>query len=329
MSSNESINGNGIMTFGLSLDLPYILRHENIAYIKDDCVYIGDRRSFPFKKDKVCCHDYKECAKAIKDMVTQGGGPLEVALNAMLLTYMKDKENLGEAQEVLSKARETNTTMKKAISSLMDRYKSGEDFECVINDIFLSFDIRYDKMSDFGESLIKDGMGILTTCFAEHSFILSLAKAKEHGKNIRVYVPETRPYFQGAHLTEPSLREMGIETYLITDAMPAYFMAKGDIDIYITASDMALDDRTVVNKTGTLSNAICSKHFSIPYYAFSAGIDHTKTIDDIKLEDRDAREIKTYKGVEIADENANALYPCFDIIPADLVKGIITEDGIL
>ena len=247
----------------MELDLPFVLRHENIASLHPDGIHILDRRVFPFKKEYVVARDYKECAKAIKDMVTQGGGPLEVALEAMRMTYRNDKDSIYCAQETLSKARPTNTTMKRTLSSLVERYESGEDFESVIDDILSSFDAAYDQMSTLGESLIEDGMGILTTCFAEHTFLLSVKKAHENGKKIRVYVPETRPYFQGAHLTEPSLRELGIETYLITDGMPAHFLAKGDINIYMTASDLALEDRTVVNKTGTLSNAIASNYFDL------------------------------------------------------------------
>ncbi len=312
----------------MDLTLPYILKHENISRLADDKLYITDRRKFPFERCEVIVSDYISAANAIKAMVTQGGGPLEVALNAMLLTYRKDKENLKEAQKVLSKSRSTNTTMKRALSTLMQRYEKGEDFEFVVNDIFTSFDNCYDKMSDYGESLIQSGMGILTTCFPEHSFILSVIKAKQNGKGIRVYCQETRPYFQGAHLTEPSLREMGIEVYLITDGMPAHLMAEGLVDIYMTASDLALEDKTVVNKTGTLANAIAANYYNIPYYAFSAGLDLSKKKEDIKVEYRSGNEIKSYQGTMIVEQDAKCLYPCFDIIPSCLVKGIITEEGI-
>jgi methylthioribose-1-phosphate isomerase len=270
-----------------------------------------------------------DVAKAIRMMVTQGGGPLEAALIAMIHTYRYDRDNLSEAAAELSSARSTNTTMMRTLKELMARYSAGESFEAVADEIFMRFDKRYDKISDYGESLINDGDGILTTCFPEHSFILSVAKAIKKGKKVKVFVPETRPYFQGAHLTEPSLRELGIECYLITDGMPAHFMAQGEIKLYMTAADLALNDKTVVNKTGTLSNAIAAKYHKIPYYAFSAGIDGAKTKDDIAIEYRPGDEIKRYGSWQIADENAKPIYPCFDIIGADLVSGIITEDGII
>lgn len=229
---------------------------------------------------------------------------MEVALVAMLHTYLNNREEIPYAQKELSEARPTNTTMKRALDELVARYVDGEDFESVVSDIFDSFDSAYDRMSDIGASIIKDGMGVLTTCFPEHTFLLSVKKAVDSGKDIRVYVPETRPYFQGAHLTEPCLRELGIEAYIITDGMPAHFISKGDIDIYMTAADLALQDRTIVNKTGTLSNAIACNYYGIPYYAFSMGL-------------------------ELASRDAKALYPCFDIIPSDLVAGIITKEGMI
>ena len=191
------------------------------------------------------------------------------------------------------------------------------------------YDSLYDSMSDIGASLIPDGCGILTTCFPEHTFMLSVHKAALSGKDISVYVPETRPYLQGAHLTEPSLRDMGIRCCLITDGMPAHFMREGRIGLYMTASDLVLRDRTVVNKTGTLGNAIAASHYGIPYYAFSVSPDMERTRDDIVIEYRSGEDVKRIGGVQIAAEEAEALYPCFDIIDPELVTGIITGGGVI
>ena len=313
----------------MNLDLPFILRHENIARIESDGIHILDRRVYPFEVKDFIASDYKEAASAIRNMVTQGGGPLEVALVAMLHTYRNNRAELCHARKMLSEARPTNTTMKRSLDELVLRYESGEDFECVVSDIFDSFDKAYDTMSNIGASLIQDGMGVLTTCFPEHTFLLSVKKAVDSGKKVHVYVPETRPYLQGAHLTEPCLRELGVEAYMITDGMPAHFLSKGDIDIYMTAADLALSDRTIVNKTGTLSNAIACNYFGIPYYAFSMGLDLSKERDDITLEYRSPDEILSHKGVQLASQDAKAKYPCFDIIPSELVSGIITKEGII
>ena len=119
---------------------------------------------------------------------------------------------------------------------------------------------------------------------------------------------------------------MGIESYLITDAMPAFFMQKGDVNIYMTASDAILPDGSVSNKIGTLENAICSKYYGIPYYPFSL---KNSFNDDIRIEMRSPDEVLSVNGEYITDSSLNALYPAFDIIPPSLITGIVTKDGIL
>ena len=309
--------------------LPSFLRHENISRVTADGVCITDRRRLPFEHVEVLCRDYHESAEAIRSMVTQGGGPLEAALNTVLFTYRKDRESLDDAVRLLSEARPTNTTMRRELEGVMRRYASGEEMEDIIPSVFSHYDELYDRLSDIGESVIEDGDGILTTCFPEHTFMLSVKKAVLRGKRVEVFVPETRPYLQGAHLTEPCLREMGIPCFLITDGMGAHFMREGRIRKYMTASDRALSDRTVVNKTGTLANAIAAHYYGIPYYAFSVSPDRERSCDDIIIEYRDGSSIKSIAGARTAAEEAEALYPCFDIIRPELVTGIITEGGII
>jgi methylthioribose-1-phosphate isomerase len=171
---------------------------------------------------------------------------------------------------------------------------------------------------------------VLTTCFAEHTFLLSLAYAKEEGKEIRVFVPETRPYLQGSRLTAPSLQEMGIEVSVITDGMGATFLGNGDVNLYMTAADLVCMDGTVVNKVGTLGNAIAAKRFQVPYYAFSVSPDPTKQdASGIQMEWRSAGEVTQCMGKATSSDGMKALYPAFDIISPDLVTGVVTGKGVL
>lgn len=307
---------------------PPFLKHSWISRIEGDVLYVTDRRKLPSVHEEVICRNAEEAASAIKAMVTQGGGPLEVALNALLLASRKG-EDLEKAVLVLSSSRPTNTTMKRTLAAIMERYRAGEEMEDLIRSAFVYYDELYDAVSDIGASLIEDGDGILTRCFPEHTFLLSVRKAVLSGKDVHVYVPETRPYLQGARLTEPSLRAMGIRCSLITDAMNAHFMADGRIAKVMTASDLALSDRTVVNKVGTLSDAVAARYYGIPYYAFSLSIDKGRTRKDIVMEERSGEEVKSIGGSMIAEKETDALYPAFDIIPPELVSGIITKDGVI
>ena len=305
--------------------LPLILRHEEIARYEGGVLYTLDRRKYPFKKEYFKMSSIPDVHDAIRDMVTQGGGPMELSLKALLLARDRGLD-LREAAATLSSARPTNRSMANTLSLVLSRVEKGEELDSVIASVLSIYDEAYDKMSDYGSALIKDGYGILTTCFAEHSFLLSLKKAQMRGCSIRVFVPETRPYMQGARLTLPSLMEMGIESYLITDGMPAFFMSRGEIDMYMTASDAILPDKSVSNKVGTLGNAISAKHYGIPYYPLCLKSSYN---DNIEIEMRGADEVLFFNGEGITAEGAEALYPAFDIIPASLITGIITKDGII
>ena len=178
--------------------------------------------------------------------------------------------------------------------------------------------------------LIQEGDGILTNCFAEAGFVLALAFAKRDGKKFTVYIPETRPYLQGAKLTAPSLFEIGIEVVLITDNMPAHIMSEGKIQKFITAADLVTLDGHVVNKVGTFQNAIAAHAHSIPFFAFAWGRDDTKAgRDDIVVEERNPAEIRLALGKPTTLHSINARYPTFDITPPSYVSGIVTIHGVL
>ncbi|MGH0052791.1 MAG: translation initiation factor 2 [Sphaerochaetaceae bacterium] len=323
------------------ISLPYLLQSENIARIEGIRFLIGDRRVYPFEKRFVSCSTIEEIADALRQMVTQGGGPLEVALTAMVFMAEQmqrgiiraDFAELERGAALLVASRVTNTTMKRTLYSLLDELRGTRDFVNRIAPLVVEkkafFMHLYDQLGRKGNSLIPKKGGVLTTCFAEHSFLLSLAYAKQEGKEIQVLVPETRPYLQGSRLTAPSLEEMGIDVRVITDGMGATFLSEGNVDLYMTAADLVCMDGTVVNKVGTLANAIAANHFQIPYYAFSVSPDSSKQDRrDIQMEWRSGKEVTTCMAKPTSSESMQALYPAFDIIPPDLVTGIVTEKGI-
>ncbi|HKL60339.1 MAG TPA: translation initiation factor 2 [Sphaerochaeta sp.] len=327
--------------------LPYLLRKEHICHISDGLIHIGDRRAFPFEKRFEACSTVEEVATAIKAMVTQGGGPLQVAFTTLrfITTEMQQERipysfyELQRLVALLVEARPTNTTMKRVMLALLEELSPFctpetpvEEFVNRVNALVDKQERRYDElyhsMGKIGSTLIEDGDVILTTCFAEHTFLLSLAYAKEQGKHISVLVNETRPYLQGSRLTYPSLLEMGIEAHLITDGMGAHYLSEGKVTKYMTASDLVCMDGTVVNKVGTLGNAVACKHYGVPYFAFSISPDPTKqNASDITMEERDGQDVLTCLGQATTVEG-RALYPSFDIIEPSLVQGIVTAKGV-
>jgi methylthioribose-1-phosphate isomerase len=332
----------------MMVELPYLLKKESICHRKDGLLYIGDRRVFPFEKRFEPCSTVEQVAAALKAMVTQGGGPLQVAFTT--LRFISEKMRLGRlpysyeelrrSVALLIGARPTNTTMRRAMLALLEElaplFADGagpDEFALKVDELVdeqeLYYDETYHQMGRIGSTLIEDGDVILTTCFAEHTFLLSLAYAREEGKALSVLVNETRPYLQGSRLTYPCLQEMGIQAHLITDGMGAHYLAEGKITKYMTASDLVCMDGSVVNKVGTLSNAVACNYYKVPYYAFSISPDPTKlSSSEIVMEERSAEEVLHCLSLPTTLEG-KALYPSFDIIEPSLVHGIVTPKGVL
>jgi len=239
-----------------------------------------------------------------------------------------------DAALLLKAARPTNTTMARALDTLLSSYQSlDEAMDRIEEDVTKSlaqWDEIYHRLGKLGGSLIGDDEGILTTCFGEHTVLYSLAYAREAGKHIRLYVNETRPYLQGSRLTAPSAHQMGIDVTIIGDGMGATLMREGVIDRYMTACDVLCMDGTVVNKTGTLSNAIACSHYRIPYHAFAISPDPSKRGEaDVVTEERNPQEMKECRGEATTAADIPARYPAFDIIAASLVTSVVTPKGVL
>ena len=326
--------------------LPFLLRRNNVARYEDGVVFIGDRRKYPFEKVFVRCPDVECVAHAIEIMVTQGGGPSLAAMYAMVMAARQAAgKSSAEARDYLQKARlrlvntrPTNTALSLRLAKAMDvadqAIAAGDSIEeTLLNWIEKSRDKMYEDYAirgRLGADMIEDGDGILTMCFAETAFLLCLAMAKQDGKDIRVFTPETRPYLQGARLTAPSVHELGIPVQVIGDNMPAYILSQGKVQKYFTAADLVTLDGHVVNKIGTFQNAIAAHYHGVPYFVFAWGPDREKPDRaSIVIEERDPAEMRSCRGTPTTAAEIDAYYPAFDITPPHLVAGVITEHGIL
>lgn len=324
--------------------LPHILKRQNIARYADGKVLIGNRKDYPFEKNFVTCASVEDVAVAIETMVTQGVGPWVAAVHALAMRADQCKgradivTELEIAKDRLVKTRPTNTLIRYRLEDMLKSAaialdKGRDPAEAILRRIKSIMDQMYKfygRRAGYGAKLIEDGDGILTMCFAETSFVLAMAMAKDAGKNITVYVPETRPFLQGARLTAPSLYEYGINVKLITDGMGAALMAEGKIQKYMTAADLITMDGHVVNKVGTYQNAIAAHAHDIPYFAFAWGCDRNKPDrTSIDIEHRDPADIRNVRGVPTTLDDIDAAYPAFDITPPKYVAGIITRHGVL
>lgn len=190
-----------------------------------------------------------------------------------------------------------------------------------------------------GEHLIPDGGAVLTHCNAGAlatagigTALAPMYKAHRAAKKFRVYVDETRPLLQGARLTAWELIQTGIDAVLVCDNMAASLMQDSKIDAVITGADRIAANGDAANKIGTLGVSILAKHYSVPFYIAAPSSTFDLSIDSgdaIPIEQRSADEVRMFGQSKTAPENINVYNPAFDVTPADHIKGIITEKGLI
>lgn len=190
-----------------------------------------------------------------------------------------------------------------------------------------------------GVGLIKDGMGILTHCNAGLLATSELGTATapiylahDMGVNFKVYADETRPLLQGARLTSWELQQAGVDVTLICDNMAASMMSEGAIDLIIVGTDRVAANGDVANKIGTLGVAILARHFGLPFYVAcpSSTFDRdTATGSEIVIEERGSEEILCFGERQTGPNGVKTRNPAFDVTPAELVTGFITDRGLI
>jgi methylthioribose-1-phosphate isomerase len=190
-----------------------------------------------------------------------------------------------------------------------------------------------------GATLVQPGQGILTHCnagglaTADYGTALAVAfAAHEQGTPLRVFADETRPLLQGARLTAWELQRRGIPVTLICDNMAAQVMKEGKVQIVVVGADRIASNGDTANKIGTYGVALLAKAHAIPFYVAAPSSTFDRSIPDgsaIPIEQRDPREITHGFGRQTAPDGIDVYNPAFDMTPAELIAGIITEKGII
>lgn len=195
-------------------------------------------------------------------------------------------------------------------------------------------------MGEYGLSLLKPGMGILTHCnagtIATAKYGTCLAPiylGKERGYDFKVFADETRPLLQGARLTSWELHKSGIDVTLICDNMASIVMKNGWIDAVVVGCDRMAANGDGANKIGTSGVAILAKEYGIPFYMFvpASTIDlDTPTGDDIPIELRKGEEIyQMWYEKNMAPEGIKTYNPSFDVTDHKYITAVITEKGVV
>ena len=196
------------------------------------------------------------------------------------------------------------------------------------------------RIAEHGFSLLEKGSAILTHCNAGHlstsrygTALGPIYLAHQKGLSPKVYVGETRPLLQGSRLTSYELQKAGVDTTLLCDSSTASLMQEHKIDFVFAGADRIAANGDTANKIGTSSLAVLASYYKIPFYILAP----TSTIDfncptggEIVIEQRPSYEVTDmYFGKTTAPKGISVYNPSFDITPAKLIKGIITEKGIV
>jgi methylthioribose-1-phosphate isomerase len=190
-----------------------------------------------------------------------------------------------------------------------------------------------------GASLIGEGKGVLTHCnagglaTADYGTALSVMfTAAEQGRHFHVFVDETRPLLQGARLTAWELQQRAIDATLICDNMAAQVMKERRVDLVIVGADRIAANGDTANKIGTYGVALLARAHGIPFYVAAPSSTFDLSLpsgDAIPIEQRAPAEVTHGFGRQTAPDGIKVYNPAFDVTPAELIAGIITEKGLI
>ncbi len=296
---------------------------------KGDRLELLDQRLLPETTVYVTCRSAAEVAQAIRDMVVRGAPAIgcAAAFGVVLDHGRKD------AFEVLAKSRPTAVNLFWAL----ERMKKAKDLEAEARAIYDEDLAANRAMGKLGAKLIPERARVMTHCntgaLATAGFGTALGVIRSaKDKKISVIANETRPYLQGARLTAWELVQEGIPCTLITDSMAGHLMSKGEVDVIVVGADRIAANGDVANKIGTYALAVLAKRHGIPFYVAAPISTFDPQIPDgshIVIEERPAAEVTGYREQRWAPEGVSVRNPAFDVTPADLITGIITERGVV
>jgi methylthioribose-1-phosphate isomerase len=301
--------------------------------------------------------DYREVAAAIKTMVIRGAPAIGVAaaMGVAIGVERSTARTLDELHDefpgictTLADTRPTAVDLFWALERMKRKFEQLAAAKTPLDALQRAMveearAIHAEKracdeaMGHFGAALMPASGQVMTQCNAGALATAGIGSALgvirvaiEEGHKLSVFVPETRPYLQGARLTAWELHEGGVPLTLITDNMVGHFMKKGKVDAVVVGADRIAANGDTANKIGTYQIAVLAHEHSVPFYVaapvstFDLSI---STGEQIPIEERSAEEVTHIRGVRIAPD-VDAAHPAFDVTPARLISAIICERGV-
>ncbi len=341
-------------------------RYRTIWYSEEnECIQIIDQRFLPFDFRIESINTLDEMCTAISDMHLRGAGLIGAAAAWGMFLAVKESNKwdfIEHSSQLLANTRPTAVNLKTALEKMLGILKDTE----IENRQILAKEIAQQISDEDAESCRRIGengleiiekiyaekegktVNILTHCnagwlaFVDYGSALSpIYLASEKGIPVHVYVDETRPRNQGARLTAWELAKQGVAHSIIADNVGGHLMQNAMIDMVIVGADRVSRNGDVANKIGTYLKALAAKDNNIPFYvAFpssSFDVNIENGIKNIPIEMRSEDEVLYMYGmaeddketkIRIAPYDSQAINYGFDVTPARLVSGYITEDGV-
>jgi methylthioribose-1-phosphate isomerase len=331
-------------------------------------VKVIDQRFLPFEFKVMELRTADDTFYAIREMVVRGAPLIGVTAAFGLYLAARSShpehwcEEIKEARTLLSSARPTAVNLNYALDLAMSEVNCAASREGITDRLFhLAMRLTEDEVNrskrigEHGLSLIrkiyfktKRRVNILTHCNAGWLACVDYGTATapiylahEQGIPLHVWVDETRPRNQGARLTAYELGAHGVDHTVIVDNAGGHLMQKGQVDLVIVGSDRTTRTGEVANKIGTYLKALAASDNDIPFYVAlpSSTIDFgMEKGSEMKIEERTGSEVshmegwnessQTLESIRILPEGSVIANPGFDVTPARLVTGLITEKGI-
>jgi methylthioribose-1-phosphate isomerase len=330
-------------------------RYTTIEWI-DGKVRMLDQRMIPLEVRYQDYTDAQGVATAIREMVIRGAPAIGAAAAyglALAAVHSKAKDvpalraELEAAAGVLRKSRPTAVNLAWALGRMMSRLAALEDpsvrtmQKAALDEAhaIAAEDVATNqKIGLHGLAVVPQGANIIHHCntgalaTVDYGTALGVIRtAHEHGRQVHVFVDETRPRLQGARLTSWELKQLGIPHTVIVDGASGFIMRTVGVQLCLVGCDRVAANGDTANKVGTYNLALVASAHDVPFYVAGP----TSTVDlsipsgqSIPIEERPASEVTHVGETQVTPDEVNVANPAFDITPAEYITGIITECGI-
>lgn len=334
----------------MSVDIPPTVRWHG------DAVRIIDQTLLPTEYEEIDLVALDEIVEAIRSLRVRGAPAIGIAGAMGLVSSLKAcldessaafQKKLTQHAHAIVAARPTGANLKWAVDRVvgvaagMGSASNAEKWEAMRAEATAILEEDQEmcrRIGEFALPLLSAGSTVLTHCNAGAlatggmgTALAPLYLAAENGLGIKVVATETRPLLQGSRLTAWEMSRAGIDVTVVTDNTAAAAMDQLGIDVVIVGADRIVANGDVANKIGTYGLAIAAAHHGIPFYVAAPTSTFDLSLasgDEIPIEQRGAEEVSRGFGRQTAPDGVRVFTPAFDVTPARLIAGLITEKGI-